>query len=95
MEAVDFNKIKPILEANDVAFAGVFGSHARGEAGPDSDVDILIRFKKPKGFFELFDVENSIADTLKKKIDLVTEGALSPFIRPYIMNDLKVFYGQR
>ena len=94
-EKLDFETIKPILEVNDVQFAGVFGSYARGEEKPDSDVDILVKFKESKSFFEFFDVEEKIAKILKKKIDLVTEGALSPHIKPYIMNDLKIFYGQR
>ncbi len=48
---LNFDTIRPILEANDVEFAAVFGSYARGEQNAHSDLDILIRLKTPKSFF--------------------------------------------
>ena len=45
-------KITPILEKNGAEYAGVFGSYARGQARPDSDVDIRVRFEpqgRPRG----------------------------------------------
>ncbi len=50
-------KIEPVLRKHDVSFAGLFGSRARGEERADSDVDILVRFNKQKGLFEMVDLD--------------------------------------
>ena len=65
----------------------VFGSFARGEAGPDSDVDLLIDVASehsawfPGGF--LMDLQ----DLLGRKVDIVTEDALHWVIRDQILSD--------
>ena len=95
MEEKNLQKVIPILQQNDVEFAAVFGSYARGEATSESDIDLLVRFSKPKGFFAFGNLERKLSDTLKKKVDLVTEGALSPYIRSSVLKDLQVLYGER
>lgn len=86
-------KIIEICKRNDISFCAVFGSFARGEAGENSDVDLLVRFSKPKGFNWL-DAAFEIENVLGKKVDLVTENALSPFIRENVLKDLQVIYEQ-
>ncbi|OGL78919.1 hypothetical protein A3J43_00870 [Candidatus Uhrbacteria bacterium RIFCSPHIGHO2_12_FULL_54_23] len=86
--------IAPILERNDVSFAGVFGSSARGENQPDSDLDLLVRFDTPKGLFALAGLQRELAERLRRDVDLVTEGALHPLMKPKVMRDLKVIYGE-
>jgi uncharacterized protein len=88
-------KITPILKRNDVEFAGVFGSYARGEAKENSDIDIIVRFSAPKGFFGLIGLERELSETLGIKVDLGTEGTVHPLIVPDVKKDLKVIYGQR
>ena len=44
------NKITPILRDNNIEYAAVFGSVARGEDGPNSDVDVLVRVKHRTGW---------------------------------------------
>lgn len=87
--------INDILAQNDVAFAGLFGSYARGDETPGSDIDILVRFSKPKGLFDLVHLKHLLTSRLGREVDLVTEGALSPYIRGDVMRDLTVLYGQR
>ncbi len=87
--------IVPILKSNDVEFAGIFGSYARGENKPNSDLDILVRFSKPKSIFDLVGLEIEISERLGRKADIITEKYLHPYIRPQVSKDLKVFYGQR
>jgi predicted nucleotidyltransferase len=57
---------------------GVFGSWARGDAGPESDVDVYLEFEEGKknydNFFEIYDL---LTQVFGRRIDLVTEGALS------------------
>lgn len=97
MEKIDTNLIKEILHKNDIEFAGLFGSRARGEETDESDLDVLIRFKPDsnKSLLDLIRIQNEIADTLGIKVDLVTEASISPHIRDYIMRDLKLIYGKR
>ncbi len=92
---IDLNLIKPIFESNGVEFAGVFGSFSRGEEKKDSDIDLLVRFRKPIGLFKLVGMEISLSEKLGKKVDLVTEGFISPFIKEEVMKDLKVIYEKR
>ncbi len=89
-------KAVPILKKNGVEFAAIFGSHARGEARPDSDLDILIRFEKgnKKSLLDLIGLENDLKDYLGVKIDLVTEDAVHPYIKDSIKKDLILLYGQ-
>ncbi|MFH1089074.1 MAG: nucleotidyltransferase domain-containing protein [Candidatus Uhrbacteria bacterium] len=88
------NSVKNILTENDIEYAALFGSRARGDNQPDSDYDILIRFKKDKepGLFRYIGIERELSEILKQKVDLVTEEALSPYIKDYAMKELKVFY---
>ena len=59
----------------------VFGSCARKEERPDSDVDFLVKFGDGIGLFELVDFEREISDKIGRGVDLVNATALdrSPF----------------
>ncbi len=59
----------------------VFGSCARKEEQPDSDVDFLVKFGDSIGLFEHFDFEREMSDTVGRKVDLINATALdrSPF----------------
>jgi len=74
---------------------GLFGSVARGEERSDSDIDVLVEFSGVKSLFEMVGIELELADILEKKIDLVTEGALSPYIKDNVMKDLVVIYDEK
>ncbi len=62
----------------------IFGSTVRGENKPESDIDILVEFNGPATFDEYMDLKIFLEDLLGKKIDLVTEKALKPRLRPNI-----------
>lgn len=87
------DKIIPLLKKGGVGFAGVFGSFARGDATKESDIDLLIRFNGQKSLLDLVHLENTLSDTLHRKVDLVTEGGLSPYIKKYVFSDLQVLFG--
>ena len=59
----------------------VFGSCARKEERPDSDVDFLVKFGDSIGFFELSEFEREISEKVGRKVDLINATALdrSPF----------------
>ena len=92
---LDLKAIEPILRQNHVEYAGVFGSRARGDYRKDSDLDLLIRFNKPIGMFAFVDLQDRLKEVTGKKIDLVTELSLSPYIKDKVMSDLVTVYGKR
>ena len=73
-----------MVERFGVVELALFGSAVRGEAGPDSDVDILVSFDRPTDPECFFGVQFYIEDLLGRPVDLVTDKALRPELRPYI-----------
>jgi hypothetical protein len=70
----------------------VFGSLARGEGRPDSDIDLLITFASPKSLLTVVRLERELGAALGRKVDLLTEEGISPHIRKRIARDLAVVY---
>lgn len=70
---------------------GIFGSYARNEETPDSDLDILVRLKDGVGMLQLVQVERALSESMGVKVDLVTDRALSnKKLVDYIESDLKL-----
>ncbi|MBF8280730.1 MAG: DNA polymerase beta domain protein region [Candidatus Magasanikbacteria bacterium] len=65
---------------------GIFGSIAKGTAKASSDVDVLVEFAKPIGFFRFIELEDYLSAIFKKKVDLVTKDSLKPLIKQSILN---------
>ena len=65
----------------------LFGSFARDTARPDSDVDVLVAFDGPATSKRYFGVQFYLEDLIGRDIDLVTEDALRPRLRPYVERD--------
>ena len=84
-------KIIEICKRNDISYCAVFGSFARGEATENSDIDLLVKFSKPKGW-DWVNAALEIEDALGRKVDLATENSLSPYIKENVLNDLQVIY---
>jgi predicted nucleotidyltransferase len=62
----------------------LFGSVARGEAAPGSDIDVLVDFGGPPTFDQYMDLKFFLEDLLQAKVDLVTVSGLRPRLRPRI-----------
>lgn len=86
------NQIRRICDESGIAMLGVFGSVARGEERPESDVDLLVRFKRPVGLIELIRLEDRFETALGRKVDLGVEGSLHPLISDAATRDLKILY---
>lgn len=97
MNALSFDteKLIDICRENDVSMLAVFGSMARGEAKEQSDIDLLVKFSERKGLLALVRLERILSETLGRKVDLLTEAAISPYLRDNILKDLQVLYGSR
>ena len=67
---------------------GIFGSYARGEQQPDSDLDILVAFEQPVTLFDLVRLENELTDKLGIEVDLVTKDSLKPPVETRVSDDL-------
>ena len=69
-----------------VAHLSVFGSVARDQAGPGSDIDLLVEFSKTPGLFEFIDLKLYLEALLEAPVDLVTRRALKPQLREGILS---------
>ena len=67
----------------------IFGSTARGTRTPRSDVDILVSMKPGRTFFDLVSLWQDLEELLGKKVDVVSENGLSPFLKDQILAEAK------
>jgi predicted nucleotidyltransferase len=88
----DTRKLIDLCRENDVVKVGLFGSMARGESNDQSDIDLLVEFSKRKSLLALVRLERLISAALGRKVDLLTEAALSPYLRDRILGELQVLY---
>ena len=74
------------LEARGVAHAALFGSTARNEAGPESDVDILIDLAPGRriGVFEFVSIQDFVGDLFPGDVDVVLGRSLAAALRPAV-----------
>jgi predicted nucleotidyltransferase len=70
-----------------VKFLLLFGSVARNEATSASDVDLLVEFSRPVGYFGLFALQDYLEGILGCPVDLGTPGSLKPTIREQVMGE--------
>ena len=86
-------KTSSLFQEFGVNRAALFGSTARGEQGPESDVDVLIELSEPLGLFKFAKLNYLLEDALNKKVDLVKRSALKPGFEKTILRDLVYIYG--
>ena len=89
------DEIKNILQNNKKFFEEkyfvdnflLFGSYAKNLQTVDSDIDLLVNFKKPVDMFDFIDLQDYISDLFNKKIDLGTPNSLKSFIKDKILQE--------
>jgi uncharacterized protein len=72
---------------------GIFGSYAREEDTPQSDIDILIDFSGQVTLFDLGGIKYDLTEILNRPVDIVTEKGINKHIRDNIYKDLKIIFG--
>ena len=77
-----------ILRKYEVKRIGLFGSFARGDQKKNSDIDFLVEFEKPV-FENFMDLTFYLEELFGRKIELITNGNLSPYIQPYVEKEVK------
>lgn len=63
----------------------VFGSWARGEQREDSDLDLLVELEQHRSLLDLVAIKQDLEDLLHRPVDVVTERALSPYLRERVL----------
>lgn len=94
-DKVNESELLAACKKNDITFLGVFGSYSRGEQKETSDVDILVRFSRRKSLLDLVRIERLLSEIMGVKVDLVTEGSVSPYMIDDIRKELKVIYDEK
>lgn len=83
----------PRLPIHDrVKRVSLFGSHARQAETNDSDIDLLVEFSTPVGYFDLVGMERGLEKSLGKRVDLVTPESLSKFFRADVLQEAEPIY---
>lgn len=78
--------LMPELEKQyNVKTIGLFGSALRGDQSSKSDIDVLVEFRNPVGFFKFLELEEFLSEKLGGKVDLVSKKALKPEIGRIIL----------
>ncbi len=76
------------LQKYTVKRIGLFGSYARAKQTAKSDIDFLVKFEKPT-FDNFMGLALYLEKLFGKKVDLITDGNLSPYIKPYVEKEVR------
>ena len=95
METLDVDRVRldALCRRFGIARLDVFGSVARGEDGPGSDVDLLYELAQGRSLgWEIEDLSQDLAELFGRPVDLVSRKALHPLIRDQVLADAEPFY---
>lgn len=80
-------ELKPWLESQGIGRVRLFGSYARDEARPDSDIDLIVELTRPMGL-DYFRIEEELSQKLGAKVEMTTDEALrNRIIRRHALAD--------
>ena len=80
-------KVLRIAASHGARNVQVFGSLARGEVRPDSDLDILVKLDPGRSLLDIIAIKQDLEDLLGCQVDVVTEAAISPYIREQVLKE--------
>ncbi len=89
-QIAEYFKTQPVLKA------WLFGSFARGEQTADSDIDILVNYDRsqPIGLLKIASMSADLEDLLGRKVDLVEEKMLFPWVAESVNDDKQLIYAR-
>src|SRR5262245_26708912 len=86
-------KISELCRRHHVVEMAIFGSAARGEIRPDSDIDILVEFEPDAIYgWEYFRLEQELGEIFGRRVDLATKRWLKPKLRDEVLREAHVVY---
>jgi uncharacterized protein len=65
----------------------IFGSVARGDSGPNSDIDILLKLDPGRSLLDIIAIQQDVEDLIGCEVDVVTEAAISAYIREEVLRE--------
>ena len=88
------DRIADVCRRYDVQELSVFGSAARGDLKPESDIDMLVDFKPGAriGLVKFASLNDELQDLLGRRVDLVTKPGLKPRVRPHVLREAQLVY---
>ena len=93
LDKSQLDQIKKYFKDKPVLKAYLFGSYSREQATPDSDIDILVELDySQKIGLKFFQMQLELEKILNHKVDLISNEALSPLIKPQVIRDRKLVY---
>jgi len=88
-ENIDFENFfdkEPVLKAY------LFGSYARNESTPQSDMDFLLEMEENANLFQLVSIKLNLEKIFHRTVDIITTNSISPRLKPYIDKDKILIY---
>ena len=82
------SKVAAPMRRHGVIHASLFGSVARGDANPESDVDLLVEFEQGRSLLDLAGLRLDLIEALGRAVDVTTRNGLHPKLRRRILSDL-------
>jgi uncharacterized protein len=88
------DRLAPICARYSVRELAVFGSAARGEMRPESDVDLLVDFKPEArvGLIQFARLNEELEQVIGRTVDLVTKTGLKPWLRAAVLREARLLY---
>jgi predicted nucleotidyltransferase len=86
--------LEDICQRHHIKLLSLFGSTARGQHRPDSDIDLLVEYQPNSrvGLFEHVDTQEELAALFGRHVDLVTRNGLKERVRQEILPDIRILY---
>ena len=85
-------KIISILVKHGIKRILVFGSYARNETTPKSDLDLIVDFPEGTSLLDHIGIEIELSEALNMKIDLLSRNGISPYIKDHVLKEAIVIY---
>ncbi|MBM3326214.1 MAG: DNA polymerase subunit beta [Calditrichaeota bacterium] len=89
MSPADRETVRIVAECYGAKNIRLFGSTARGEDRPDSDIDILIDIEKERTLLDFIAIQQNLENLLDRKVDVLTERSISKYFREEVLAEAK------
>jgi predicted nucleotidyltransferase len=87
--ALNTTLIKEIAQRHGASKLRIFGSYLHGTQKDDSDIDLLVDLEPGRDLFDLIALKRDLEKEIGKHVDVVTEGALSPYIKENVLREAR------